>query len=48
MEKVKEPIALTLNKALIWKKFMTELITFFHKLRLNNFRIFLFVNYFSK
>lgn len=40
MEKVKKPMALTLNKTLKRKKFMTELITFFHKLRLNNFRIF--------
>jgi len=29
MEKVKEPIALTLNKTLKRKKSMTELITFF-------------------
>lgn len=40
MEKVKEPMALTLNKTSKRKKFMTKLIIFFHKLRLNNFRIF--------
>lgn len=40
MEKVKKPMALTLNKTLKRKKFMTKLITFFHKLSLNNFRIF--------
>lgn len=40
MEKVKKLMALTLNKTLKRKKFMTELITLFHKLRLNNFCIF--------
>lgn len=40
MEKFMKPMALTLNKTLKRKKFMTELITLFHKLSLNNFRIF--------